>query len=144
MAELRLTLFGKPQVHSGAVAIDAQLSAKSIALLAYLAVTRQAHSRQALAGLFWGELPKSTARANLRLTLSRLRKAVGEALTLGGQSLAFDFDQPHWMDVLVFEGAATEPAQMEPGQLHEAVELYRRPFLDDFALNDARNSKPGC
>jgi DNA-binding SARP family transcriptional activator/predicted ATPase len=137
MAELRLTLFGKPQVHSGAVAIDPQLSAKSIALLAYLAVTRQAHSRQALAGLFWGELPESTARANLRLTLSRLRKAVGDALTLGGQSLAFDFDQPHWVDVLVFEGAATDPAQVEPTQLQEAVELYRRPFLDDFALNDA-------
>jgi predicted ATPase/DNA-binding SARP family transcriptional activator len=137
MAEFRLTLFGKPQVRYADEALDAQLSAKAVALLAYLAVTRQSHSRQALAGLFWGELPEATARANLRLTLSRLRKTVGDALTLGGQSLAFDFTQPHWVDVLLFEAATNDPAQVDHTQLHQAVDLYRRPFLDDFVLNDA-------
>lgn len=137
MPELRLTLFGKPEIRYGGEPVDAQLSAKAVALLAYLAVTRQSHSRQALAGLFWGELPESTARANLRLTLSRLRKAVEDGLTLDGQSLAFDFARPHWVDVLAFEAGANDPAPMDPKQLQAAVDLYRRPFLDDFALNDA-------
>lgn len=137
MPELRLTLLGKPQIHSGGEPVDTQLSAKAVALLAYLAVTRQSHSRQALAGLFWGELPESTARANLRLTLSRLRKTIGDVLTLGGQSLAFDFTQPHWVDLLAFETATSNPTQVDLAHLHAAVDLYRRPFLDDFVLNDA-------
>jgi predicted ATPase/DNA-binding SARP family transcriptional activator len=47
---------------------------KSIALLAYLAVTRQPQSREALAGLLWPEYDEATARMNLRRDLSLLRK----------------------------------------------------------------------
>jgi DNA-binding SARP family transcriptional activator len=63
--QLRLALLGKPQFEY-----------KGQALLAYLAVTRQPHSCSALAGLLWSEMPESDARANLRVTLSQLRKAV--------------------------------------------------------------------
>ncbi|HET9556854.1 MAG TPA: SARP family transcriptional regulator, partial [Actinomycetota bacterium] len=51
-------------------------SAKATALLVYLAVTGTAPSRSALAGLLWSDLPEATARANLRLALTKLRRAL--------------------------------------------------------------------
>ena len=52
---------------------------KAIALLAYLAVTEQRHSRDALAALLWPEYDQSRARGALRRTLSTLNKALGGA-----------------------------------------------------------------
>ena len=44
--------------------------------MAYLAVPLgQAHSREKLASLLWGDMPDAQARANLRHALSRIRKA---------------------------------------------------------------------
>ena len=43
---------------------------KALALLAYLAVTGRPHSRDALAGLLWGEMPDAAAKANLRKILA--------------------------------------------------------------------------
>jgi DNA-binding SARP family transcriptional activator len=47
-----------------------------MALLAYLAVTGSPHSREALATLFWPEHDQSSALANLRRELSRLKEAL--------------------------------------------------------------------
>ena len=50
-------------------------------LLAYLAVEAdRPHRREALAGLFWPEMPDEQARSNLRLTLHRLRQAIDDRL----------------------------------------------------------------
>ncbi|MFN2220234.1 MAG: SARP family transcriptional regulator, partial [Anaerolineae bacterium] len=50
---------------------------KAVALLAYLALTRQPHSRDALATLLWPELDQSHARGQLRRTLSLLNRTLG-------------------------------------------------------------------
>jgi DNA-binding SARP family transcriptional activator len=48
-------------------------------LLAYFALNPDvAHRRERLAGLFWPETDESRARSNLRHTLFRLRKALGD------------------------------------------------------------------
>ena len=47
---------------------------KALALLIYLAVTKRPHSREALAGLLWGEMPDASAKANLRKILAALRE----------------------------------------------------------------------
>ncbi len=52
---------------------------KELALLAYLAMTPdEAHSREWLLALLWPDLPPDGARNNLRVTLYRLRKALGK------------------------------------------------------------------
>ena len=65
-------------------------SAKATALLVHLAVTGTAQSRSALAGLLWSDLPEETARANLRLALTKLRRALPEQLLVTRQSVALD------------------------------------------------------
>jgi DNA-binding SARP family transcriptional activator len=51
---------------------------KAMALLAYLAVTGRSHSQDSLATLFWSEYDQSSARADLRRTLSLLNRTLGE------------------------------------------------------------------
>ena len=80
---LQMAILGTPQIQSQNKQLTAELvSAKGQALLIFLALNPGHHSRSALAGLLWGDLPEESARANLRLTLSRLRNHVPEALLL--------------------------------------------------------------
>ena len=76
-AHLKLTLLGgfQAQLHGGAALV---LPAKKTqALLAYLAIPLgQAHSREKLATLLWGDMQDAQARGNLRHALSRLRKSL--------------------------------------------------------------------
>jgi predicted ATPase len=51
---------------------------KALALLAYLAVERGAHSRESLAAFLWPEYDHPHALANLRRVLSALKAALGE------------------------------------------------------------------
>ena len=62
-------------------------SAKAMALLPYLAVTGTGQSRSALAGLLWSDLPEPTARANLRLVLTKLRRALPGHLAVTRQKV---------------------------------------------------------
>ncbi len=48
--------------------IQLEQAAAALALLAYLAVTRQSHSRESLAALFWPDYDQSRAHAYLRRT----------------------------------------------------------------------------
>ena len=60
MPDLKLFLLGSPRFeHAGAqINVDTR---KAIALLAYLAITRQRHSRDALAVLLWPEYDQTSA-----------------------------------------------------------------------------------
>lgn len=51
-------------------------STKAKALLIYLAMTAAAQSRSTLAGPLWSDLPEEAARTNLRLVLTKLRRAL--------------------------------------------------------------------
>jgi len=70
----QLRLLGAVQVMWGGEMIAKPGPRKMLALLGYLALQDNAVARDALVGLFWGELPESKARNNLRVTLSRLTK----------------------------------------------------------------------
>lgn len=130
---IEIAVLGKLQIRWEGEEITAVLPQKGQALLAYLVVTRQHVTRSALAGLLWGEMPEEVARANLRLTLSRLRKVVGEAIIATRSTVAFDFVQPHWLDYALFTEAASLPAD----QLPQTITLYRGEFLDDLLVADA-------
>lgn len=138
MSRLELTTFGVPHIKIDGRSIEALSSRKAQALLIYLAVTRHQHSRQALAGLLWGEMSEEKARRNLRVTLTRIRVPLENHLIIRRRSLLVDIDEANdvWLDVNEFESCLA-PANPALEQLQRAAALYRGHFLDDFALRDA-------
>jgi len=135
--QLELAVLGKLQLSRDGESLTQLLPVKGQVLLVYLAVSRQSYSRSALAGLLWGDMPEETARANLRLTLSRLRESIGDYLIVSRQVIGFDFDRPHRLDLAEFELYAAAPEQSPLEHLRAALKLYRGDFLDDFQLPNA-------
>jgi predicted ATPase/DNA-binding SARP family transcriptional activator len=139
-------LLGAPRIEHDGEPIEVD-TRKAIALVAYLAVTRQRHARDALAGLLWPEYNQTRARAALRRTLSSLGKARAEGwLEVDRESVELNRDGV-WVDVDRFRDLLAEcrthghsetevcPDCLPP--LSEAVELYRDDFLAGFALRDS-------
>lgn len=102
-------------------------SAKARALLAYLAVTGMAQSRSALAGLLWSDLPEEPARTNLRLVLTKLRRALPQQVEVTRQSVALAAEQSVWVDALEVTRLAGEADDLDA--LLAAVDLCRGEFL---------------
>ena len=71
MSGLRVSLLGTPRFERDGLAIEIR-PRKNVALIAYLALTGQSHSREALITLLWPELEPSRARSGLRRNLSML------------------------------------------------------------------------
>jgi len=147
MASLRLFLLGPPRLECDGVPLKFS-TRKNIALIAYLAVTGEAHTREALVTLLWPELEPSRARAGLRRNLSTLRKALGgEWLVVDREIVGMDPDAGLWLDVEQFRGLLQSwqghdhpEAYVCPqclDGLAEAVELYRGDFLEGFSLRDS-------
>src|SRR5262245_4457780 len=102
-----LRLFGPPLLATGKAGNGvAQLGAKPLALLAYLVLERRPHSREALAGLLWGESPEVEARASLRQALKQLRDVLGE--TVRAERALVELTRPLACDVLDFRAAAEQ------------------------------------
>ncbi|MEM7126610.1 MAG: BTAD domain-containing putative transcriptional regulator [Chloroflexota bacterium] len=74
MPYLSLTLFGSPRIEVDGEQVEINRR-KAVALLVYLAVTRQSHSRDALSTLLWPEADQRRARAGLRSALWTLNKS---------------------------------------------------------------------
>jgi DNA-binding SARP family transcriptional activator/TolB-like protein len=89
-ASIEIRLFGTPIIMSNGRARKPR-SRKATALLAYLAVRADEHiARSHLAALLWADNTQEQARANLRQTLSQLRKTFREA---GQDPILVPFDQ---------------------------------------------------
>jgi DNA-binding SARP family transcriptional activator/predicted ATPase len=144
---LRLVLLGKPQISRDGVPVTGFIYNKALALLAYLAVTGRPHSRDALAGLLWGEMPDAAAKANLRKILAALREVAGHELIIDRQTVAFDAESLHWLDTRVLESklqsltaTSLTPANLTDRDmrlLDEAVQLYGGDFLEGFYVRGA-------
>lgn len=142
MATLHIYLFGTPRVELDGVALHMERR-KVMALLAYLAVATQSHSRDALATLLWPDYGQSEARAHLRRALSNLTKIIGkEWLEISRQQLGMADAPDLWIDVVEFEEAmyAAEEAadaQEQLTLLERAADLYTDDFLHGFSLSDS-------
>jgi predicted ATPase/DNA-binding SARP family transcriptional activator len=136
MDALHLELLGAPQITRGGSPIAGFVSAKAPALLIYLAVTARPHTRAALAGLLWGELPEPDARMNLRNAIANLRRLVGPHLIITRETLAFDRSAPYWLDVELFQ-ANLQPPDPDLGRLRAAAALYKGDLLEGFYVRDA-------
>jgi len=141
-----ISLLGAPRIEHEGVPVEVD-TRKAIALAAYLAVTRQSHTRDALAGLLWPEYNQSRARAALRRTLSSLGKARAEGwLHADRESVDLARDTV-WVDVTRFHELLAEckehghpesgvcPECLPP--LTEAAALYRDDFMAGFGLRDS-------
>jgi predicted ATPase/DNA-binding SARP family transcriptional activator len=147
MSRLALHLFGSPHIKLDGKPIDIRRR-KAIALIAYLAMTGQSHSRDALATLFWSELDQSRARAGLRRALTALRKALGESfLDVDRETVGLNRDADIWLDVAEFQDRLAEcrthghPEDVVCPDclslLAEAAALYCDDFLTGFTLPDS-------
>lgn len=126
---------GRAEISVGEHPLTQPTSAKAAALLFFLAVTGTGHSRSALAGLLWSDLPEATARANLRLVLSKLRRILPDHLEVTRQTVALQADRPVWVDAVEVARAATEP---DGADLMPAVRLCRGELLEGFGVPGAQ------
>lgn len=159
MPTLSLNFLGPPQIllDETPVAFD---SRKAIALLAYLSVTGDRHTRAELALLLWPESDNKRARGALRYTLSIIKAALGDGwLVLDGQHVGLRTGlQAHGQEVI-----ETAPGRATAGQIVSsdvarfrtllrtpelpngtsgvaaAAALYRDDFLAGFSLRDSIN-----
>jgi DNA-binding SARP family transcriptional activator len=151
MSRLALFLLGPPRIERDGVLISVD-TRKAIALLAYLAVTHQRHSRDILASLLWPEYDQANARSALRRTLSTLNKALaGDWLDIDRGTISLDTRSSSniWLDVDHFHNLFAEcrahghpPSEVCPAcvsPLTEAVMLHRGDFLSGFSLRDSPN-----
>ena len=116
------------------------------ALLLYLVMEgSQPHNREVLSELLWPERPPSTARANLRKCLLRLRKSLGDeakpyqflfptrsTLQLSQEKLA--------TDIKILEQAfahVLEARTLDCDLLQDATQYYQGPLLEDFVLENS-------
>jgi predicted ATPase/DNA-binding SARP family transcriptional activator len=146
MSELELRLFGSPQLVRSGQPIELTLR-KAVALFAYLAVSRQPHSRDQLATIFWPDDGQRDARANLRRTLYRITEALGkESLNFGTETLELNPAAELWIDIEAFQqqigtslaaaGRLDELDDIALSRLAAAVELYTDDFMAGFTLPD--------
>jgi DNA-binding SARP family transcriptional activator len=147
VSDLKLFLLGSPRVEQAGAQINVD-TRKAIALLAYLAMTGQRHSRDALAALLWPEYDHPSARGALRRTLSTLKKALGGVgLNADRETVGLDSGTALWLDVEQFQRllaagrtnaswSSTECASAS-APLIEAVALYGDHFMAGFSLRDS-------
>lgn len=144
---LRIHLFGSPRIKKNNDSVTFQRR-KTLALLAYLVVTQQNHSRETLATLFWPEYEPVNARANLRRDLSRLREALGESVLLINRTeVGLNVQASLWIDKDVFTTRLTAVRQHNHPPHHlcpeclkaliEATTLYSGDFMAGFNLPDS-------
>jgi DNA-binding SARP family transcriptional activator len=125
---------GPPRFQRESVEIRVRLR-KAVALVAYLGVEHRGFSRDYLAALLWPDHPQSSSLADLRRTLSVLRRVLGaECIRSEGDLLALD-DRHVRLDTEEFASIVGDPEAVEDtGQLARGAALYRGPFLEGFNL----------
>jgi predicted ATPase/DNA-binding SARP family transcriptional activator len=96
---LRIRTLGGLSIALDDAPLPADVRAKALALLCYLAVTGRPQPREALLGLLWEGMDEAEAQANLRQLLAQLRRHVDPWLVVSRADIAFDRTQPHWLDV---------------------------------------------
>jgi len=149
--DLSVSLFGLPQIQRGNEQISVQRR-KDLALLIYLVVTSQPHSRDTLATLLWQDQNQADARSNLRKSLSRLKSLLGEAsIVMSQEQVRFNPNLSVDLDILRFQQHIQQVKKHGhlrgdsgpnlcaecQSALQAAVALYKADFLQAFSLSDS-------
>jgi predicted ATPase len=153
--ELSLYFLGTPRLLRNGFPIRPD-TRKAIALLAYLVVTGQPHTRDALAALFYPENDESHAKAALRRTLSALNKALGQGyIRSTGDLIAIEPSPSVWTDTIEFARLVEQARSCRHGArldaqaglsescpaclelMAQAADLYQGDFLAGFSLKNS-------
>ena len=134
---LTLQVLGRMELAQDGVTLPLPQSKKTRALLAYLAVTGRAHSRDKLCEMFW-DLPDDP-RGSLRWSLSKLRTLVNderrERLDADRESVSLDCRDID-VDLLRIRQSIDEDFDGAPQPvLTAALKAFRGPFLDGIELD---------
>ncbi len=140
MQQVKLRLFGMPVLEVDGEPLHFE-NRKVIALLAFLAVTRQAHTRERIAALLWPDVDHPLP--SLRTTLWELRKKTdSHYLNITNQVILLNSGSGFWGDVIEF--AAALQGASEAGSLKDRIELlqfatdlYQGDFMAGFSLRDS-------
>jgi DNA-binding SARP family transcriptional activator len=144
---LRLSLFGAPRLEQGGQNIPLRRT-KALALMVYLATTRQPQDRDALLALLWPEFDEASARNNLRRELSLLKTMLGEEQLIADRhQIAWNSQADVWLDVAAFQAqitihkqhdhAADELCDACAAALAVAAQIYTDDFMAGFGLPDS-------
>lgn len=142
-----LQLLGTPRLESDGAAINPGRR-KALALLAYLAVTREMHTREALSALLLPDHDRARAYAYLRNMLWAINTALGaDWAVVEADAVGFNPDSGITIDTIHFDEriAGWLPAgEIDPASrpdriaaLMAAASLYRGDFMAGFSLPDA-------
>lgn len=111
------------------------LSAKSLALLAYLAIETGPRSRDELAALLWGDYPDAKAKTSLRQALVHLREAIPSGIHVTRTSV--ELVGPVESDVVAFLRLAGESprnaAEIKVDGFLDGLQVRRSPAFDEWA-----------
>ena len=136
---LQIRLLGTLQITRDGSPVPNFISNKVPALLAYLVVTRRAHTRDKLAALLWGEMSTADAKNNLRQSLTNLRKIADDCLTITRDSIEFTGDR--FLDSSDFESnlqlASSLDGESGAAILADSLRFYHADFLEGFHVRDA-------
>jgi len=157
MGILQVELFGGVRVTHNNWQTKVIITREIQSLLGYLLIQRhRVHSREVLAGIFWGEQSQEKARGSLNTALWKLKKALEPdkipsgtyvKITHSGE-VGFNKESPHWLDIEVFEEKISEilPSPFQTAQeiylasLEKVLELYQGELLEgcykDWALRE--------
>lgn len=110
----------------------------SVALLAYLVLTRQAHSRADLAVLLSSNLPESSARKLLRNALADVKQhGLGDYLLIERDMVSFNSSQPYTLDVDDLDAIDTRGANAGRFELEWVAEHIGAELLAGMELRNA-------
>ena len=137
MVSLELQLLGIPKVALDGEPVQLDRRA-SLALLAYLALTHRAHSRDEIATLLSGDATVDSARKRLRNALADLvEHGLAPFLSISRQSIAFQQASDDTLDTDRLD-AIISPDRVAPSDAHEwAAERCDWELLAGLSLQDA-------
>ncbi len=143
MQKLELAFLGSPEIRLNDQIITLP-TRKALALLAYLAVERHAHSREQLMALLWPESDLKRAQDSLRTTLAYIRKTLPNApLVIERDSVAFESHDQTTLDIDWLQAASLSASRLPLKQFAQITPLQgvarqiRGDFLAGFNINDS-------
>lgn len=157
MSMLKINLLGNVRITHDGIEINDGMGRIVTGLLGYITLFHHRfHTREFLAGLFWGGSSEDRARSSLSTTLWRLRKilepgsipAGAYLLTTPAGEVGFNRQSDHWLDIEFFENRVTTALDLPYASLHvnqvrqleDALNIYGgellEGFYDDWALRE--------
>jgi DNA-binding SARP family transcriptional activator len=152
MSSLQIALFGCVRVTHDNWLTVIRLTRDIQALLAYLLLQRdRIHSREVLAGIFWGEHTQEKSHGSLNTALWKLKKLLEpQGIPAGtylisnrAHEVGFNRESQYWLDVEVFEEKTNYllnsdwqgVGQSHTHELAKTLEFYKGELLEGFYDN---------